>query len=736
MYADIIIDISHEKLDKTFQYHIPDELINRLIIGMKVSVPFGNSKRTGYVVNITAEPVFDVLKIKDIISIDESAMAIESQLIALAAWIKRNYGGTMSRALKTVIPVSKQQKQLLKKTVSLAVDSDTASDALAGFIKKKATARVRLLEALIDEKSIDYDDILHRLNISGTVVKGLKESGLVKIVETATYRNPIKVADSDTKKIELNTEQKKIVDEITADFLDGDYKNYLIHGVTGSGKTEVYIRLIEEAVKRGRQAIVLIPEIALTFQTVMRFYKSFGDRVSILHSRLSAGERSDQFLRAKRGELDVMIGPRSALFTPFDKLGYIIIDEEHEGAYKSETTPCFHARETAFERARMCGASVVLGSATPSLEAYYGVEKGNIKLYKLTSRAGKASNAKCEVVDLREELRSGNKNIISRRLDELILDRLEKKEQIMLFLNRRGISSFISCRECGQVVKCPHCDVSLSLHKGDKLICHYCGYTMPNVSNCPKCGSKYIGGFKAGTQKVEELVAKAYPNARILRMDYDTTRRKDDYENILSAFANEEADILIGTQMIVKGHDFPKVTLVGILAADISLGISDYRAQERTFELLTQAEGRAGRGDREGIAIVQTYQPDNIAIQYSLAQDFDGFYEKEIEFRRVMCYPPVWNILKISTSSISQEEADGLCEYIGPILRDIAKSLESTIVIGPADAVVNKINDRYLKVVYIKSSEYENLITIKDHVEKLMHEDNRFSNTLFSFEFN
>lgn len=736
MYADIIIDISHEKLDKTFQYHIPDELLNRLIIGMKVSVPFGNSKRTGYVVNITAEPVFDVLKIKDIISIDESAMAIESQLIALAAWIKRNYGGTMSRALKTVIPVSRQQKQLVKKTVTLSVGEDEAADALAGFIRKKATARVRLLEALIAEKSIDYDDILHRLNISGTVVKGLNEQGLVEITETTAYRNPVKISDSDDKRIELNPDQKKIVDEITADFLDGDYKNYLIHGVTGSGKTEVYIRLIEEAVKCGKQAIVLIPEIALTFQTVMRFYKSFGDRVSILHSRLSAGERSDQFLRAKRGELDVMIGPRSALFTPFDNLGYIIIDEEHEGAYKSETTPSYHARETAFERAKMCGASVVLGSATPSLEAYYGVEKGDIKLYKLSSRAGVAVNAKCEVVDLREELRSGNKSIISRRLDELIQDRLEKKEQIMLFLNRRGISSFISCRECGEVVKCPHCDVSLSLHKGGKLICHYCGYSTPNVTNCPKCGSKYIGGFKAGTQKVEELVAKAYPEAKILRMDYDTTRTKDGYENILSAFANEEADILIGTQMIVKGHDFPKVTLVGILAADISLGISDYRAGERTFELLTQAEGRAGRGDREGIAIVQTYQPDNFAIQYSLKQDFEGFYKKEIEFRRVMCYPPVWNILKISTSSVSKEEADGLCEYIGPILRALAKTLESTIVIGPADAVVNKINDRYLKVVYIKSSEYENLVNVKDHVEKMMKEDNRFSNTLFSFEFN
>ena len=338
---------------------------------------------------------------------------------------------------------------------------------------------------------------------------------------------------------------------------------YLLHGVTGSGKTEVYMELIAHAVAAGRQCIVLIPEIALTFQTVQRFYERFADRVSILHSRLSPGERYDQFQRAKNGDIDIMIGPRSALFTPFERLGFIIIDEEHENSYKSETVPRYHARDVAVKRAQMTGASVILGSATPSTDSYYRALMGEYRLLRLALRAGEKAMPSCEVIDLRAELRAGNRSILSRRLQELMEERLAKKEQIMLFLNRRGIAGFVSCRSCGSVLRCPHCDVSLSQHNHSRLICHYCGYEIPMTDKCPSCGSSYIGGFKAGTQKIQELTARRFPDARILRMDYDTTRTKDSYEKILTSFARHEADILVGTQMIVKGHDFGNVTLVG-----------------------------------------------------------------------------------------------------------------------------------------------------------------------------
>ena len=375
----------------------------------------------------------------------------------------------------------------------------------------------------------------------------------------------------------------------------------MLRGVTGSGKTEIYIELIDRVIRQGKQAVVLIPEIALTYQTVLRFYKKFGNRISVIHSRLTNAQKHDQLEKARRGQIDIIIGPRSALFSPFPNLGIVIIDEEHEGTYKNENVPRYHSREVAEERVRMSGGFLVLGSATPSVETCYKAEKGDYQRYDLLKRAAGAKLPSVEVVDLRAELATGNRSIISRRLDELIRDRLAKKEQIILFINRRGYSSFVSCRSCGTAMKCPHCDVSLKYHKNGKLMCHYCGYEIPMMKNCPSCGSKYIGTFGTGTQKAEEEVSRLYPEARILRMDYDTTREKDGHEKILSAFADHQADILVGTQMIVKGHDFADVTLVGILAADLSLYSGDYLAAERTFQLLTQAAGRAGRGDRKSV---------------------------------------------------------------------------------------------------------------------------------------
>ncbi|MBO5246043.1 MAG: primosomal protein N', partial [Eubacterium sp.] len=602
MYADIIIDISHEKLDKVFQYRIPDEWLPKLVIGMQVLVPFGggNTLRTGYVVDITSYTDYDETKIKEIVKIQEDSIPIESQLIALAAWMRRNYGGTMNQALKTVIPVKHKERLQQKRTVVLKLSDLEAKNQLEEYKRKHRTARARVLEALIENHAILYEVVLHKLNVNAGVLRALEEQGILSIEREEQYRNPVSHLTQKGYDIVLNEQQQAIVDEIDTAFRNGDRSSYLLQGVTGSGKTEVYMELIARAAARGLASIVLIPEIALTFQTVMRFYHRFGDRVSILHSRLSQGERYDQFLRAKNGELDVIIGPRSALFTPFSNLGYIIMDEEHESSYKSETVPRYHARETAIERARLAGASVVLGTATPSLESRYRVEQGLLQRYCLQARAGKGTLPACEVIDLREELKSGNRSILSRKLQDLMEDRLARHEQMILFLNRRGMAGFVSCRECGEAVKCPHCDVSLSLHKNAMMKCHYCGYETAQVTKCPSCGSKYIGAFRAGTQKIEEVVRARFPGIRTLRMDYDTTRTKDSYEQILSAFAGEEADVLIGTQMIVKGHDFPKVTLVGILAADLSLHGNDYRAAERTFQLLTQAAGRAGRGERPG----------------------------------------------------------------------------------------------------------------------------------------
>lgn len=606
MYADIIIDITHEKLDKVFQYSIPSHLEGMLKVGTEVVVPFGrgNKETKGYVTGFSREAGYDVAKIKPVAGIVKDSVAIESKLVALAAWMKEYYGGTMIQALKTVIPIKRTERVKEKRRIRLLLDEEAGKKALDVYLHKNQKARARLLAALLDEPEQEYELLTRKLNITRAVVRALEEQKIVALQSEQVFRNPVKHKVRERKEVRLTDEQRHAIGVFWDDYRQGKRENYLVYGVTGSGKTEVYMEMIDRVLKEGGQAIVLIPEIALTYQTVMRFYGKFGDRVSILNSRMSQGERFDQMERVKAGEVDVMIGPRSALFTPFPNLGLIVIDEEHETTYKSEQVPRYHARETAMMRGKMEGASVVLGSATPSLEAFYGCKRGRIKMLELKNRATLRELPAVYVEDMRKEMKAGNRSILSDHLKELMEERLKKKEQIMLFLNRRGYAGFVSCRACGYVVKCPHCDVSLSAHKNGKMVCHYCGYEEPQVNLCPSCGSPYIGGFKAGTQQVEELVKRQFPSARALRMDMDTTKAKDGHEKILETFANEEADILIGTQMIVKGHDFPNVTLVGILAADMSLYSNDYRAGERTFQLLTQAAGRAGRGrgkDRKSV---------------------------------------------------------------------------------------------------------------------------------------
>lgn len=736
-YADVIVDITSEKLDRVFQYRVPDKMQDALEPGMVVEIPFGagNRKIRGYVTAISGHTDYDPEKIKEIASIVTDGVGAESRLIGLAAWIRNRYGSTMIQALKVVLPVKRKVRGKDKKTVYLILDKPEAQEKLKFFQKKHQTARARLLEALLEEQAIPYELVTEKLNVASGVVKALEQQGIVTLKSEKIYRNPVSVSVTENYAVCLNEEQRRITDEIIREWEEKPNGRYLIHGVTGSGKTEVYMELIAHAVSRGQQAIVLIPEIALTYQTVIRFYHRFGDRVSVINSRLSAGERYDQFERARQGELDVMIGPRSALFTPFPNLGVIVIDEEHEPAYQSETVPRYHAREAALQRGKMEGAKVVLGSATPSLEAYYGAQNGQFRLFTLKQRAGMAALPQVSVVDLRQELREGNRSILSRELHRKMEECLAGGDQMMLFLNRRGYAGFVSCRACGHVLKCPHCDVSLALHKGGKLICHYCGYEEPIVKKCPVCGSGFIRSFKAGTQQIEEEVKKEFPGARILRMDMDTTREKAGHAAILSAFANHEADILIGTQMIVKGHDFPDVTLVGILAADLSLYIPDYRSAERTFQLLTQAAGRAGRAKKMGKVVIQTYDPQHYSIQAAAAQDYTGFYEQEIAYRAMADYPPAGNLIAIHCSCEQQQLLTIACDYLKKFIFRLDRN-NQIAVLGPADEMISKIQDTYRKVIYLKHEDLQVLIAVKNKIEQYVAINEGFQTVKIQFEVN
>ena len=758
LYADIIVDISHEKLDKPFQYRVPERLKDSLEIGMCVTVPFGNGGRRlkGYVIEIGEECKFDPQRTKDILEITTKNAGVEDRLIALAGWIRKNYGSTMIQALKTVIPAKQTVKRLEHRTLQRLMNREEIISLLGESCRKKQMAKERLLRELVEQEEIPYEWVTGKLGVSAQTVRGLEKAGAVRVVSTESLRNPVRLAQENEEanarqmRPVLSAEQRRIAEEILADFDAGSPGTYLIHGITGSGKTEVYMQIVEEMVRRGRQAIVLIPEIALTYQTLLRFYRRFGSRVSVMNSTLSPGEKYDQCERAKNGEIDVIIGPRSALFTPFPKLGVIIMDEEHENSYKSEATPKYHARETAARLAGMCGASLVLGSATPSMEAYYRAQSGEYKLYTLKERLTGGQLPTVYTIDLRQELKQGNRSIFSRKLQELLADRLQKGEQSILFLNRRGYAGFISCRACGHVMKCPHCDVSLSEHKGGRLICHYCGYSEPKPSVCPKCGSRYISGFKAGTQQIEEKLRELFPNVRTLRMDGDTTKTKDSYEQILSAFSNREADVLIGTQMIVKGHDFPGVTLVGVLAADLSLGANDYRAGERTFQLLTQAVGRAGRGALPGEAVIQTYQPEHYAVTYAAGQDYEGFYNEEILYRELGGYPPAAHMLAVQifarVESRGQSLAEALAECVrgkmpaerGQEMKDTAQTggeRDRMQIIGPAPAAIGRINDIFRFVFYVKSAKYDTLVKVKDVLEeKIQGEQLRTEVVQFDFD--
>ena len=648
-YADIIIDISQSNVDKPFEYAVPEALQGMVEIGSVVKVPFGKGDRvrTGYVIGLKDEPVYDKAKIKSIIEVSEKAISIESRLIRLAQWMKEKYGCTLISALMTVMPVKEKVRE------------------------RKAGIDIR--ESIPEFRPID----------------------------------------------QLEEQQQKIVDDYTESLDKAEKRVSLLHGVTGSGKTEVYIRMAEEVIKRGQDVIVLVPEIALTYQTVARFGSYFQDSICILNSQLSKGEKYREFMKAMNGETHIMIGPRSALFAPFRNLGLIIIDEEHDTSYKSDKTPKYHAREVAEKRAELEDARVVLGSATPSVLSYYKALNGEYKLYELTERVKGATLPEVEIVDLRDELAKGNRSIISQPLYEKLQNAFSRKEQAMLFINRRGFNTFVSCRSCGEAIKCPNCDVSLALHGKSRLMCHYCGYEETMPTQCPSCSSKLIGGYGTGTEKLEAEINKLFPDIRTLRMDRDTTTGKGSHGAIIKKFRDGEADCLVGTQMIVKGHDFPRVTVVGNILADLSLFDTDYESAERTFDLLTQASGRAGRDEISGQVVIQTYQPEHYAITAAAVQDYKAFYDYEIAYRKLLHYPPFYQMLGIMISSDREELAVGLSDEIVKAMGEYDFEDASADIIGPADAFIYRVNNIYRRVIYIKSENYDILTSLAEVAEDI-----------------
>ena len=740
LYADVIIDISHSRLDRTYQYRIPVQLQETLEPGNVVEVPFGRGDKTtkGYVLRITDHASCPEEKLKSISRVETTLAGAQSRLTALALWMRDYYGSTTVQALRTVLPFRQKAPEKQKKTVTLKLPKEEAKKKLAWYREKHQKARARLLEALLEEPVLPQEIVTGSLKITLPTLRAMEGQGVLACETEQVYRTPALLAglrrqEMDPPSFILTEEQQRIIRTIGEEWDFADGKEYLIYGITGSGKTAVYMELIAEALKKGQQAILLIPEIALTYQNVLRFYRRFGERISVLHSKLSPSERYDQFERAKAGEVDVMIGPRSALFTPFSNLGIIIIDEEHESSYQSETAPRYDARETARKRIQLEHARLVLGSATPSLETFYRAKTGGSTLFTMTQRPSGGKMPQVFLTDMREELREGNRSILSRELYDKIAERLERKEQVILFLNRRGYSGFVSCRSCGHVMKCPHCDVSLSLHKNGRLICHYCGYEQDAVTKCPECGSPYISGFKVGTQQIEELIKREFPDAGVLRMDADTTRGKDGHAEILRAFGKQEADILVGTQMIVKGHDFPQVTLVGILAADLSLNVSDFQASERTFQLLVQAAGRAGRGSREGEVVIQTYTPDHYALLCAAKQDYLSFYEQEMRFRQLSGYPPAGAMMAVHCSSEDRQKLEVAAGYLAKFIRQAAGRCKAS-VIGPADEPVAKINDVYRKALYIKHADGRILTAVKNVVEQYIEINTGFQDIRIQFE--
>ena len=671
MFAEVIVDIAHTAVDRRFTYRIPEDL--PVSVGHHVLVPFGlgNHTKEGFVVALKESA--DYPEIKDIAKIIERYPVLLPDQIALAEWMKDAYHCLFVDALRLMIPAQMRGMRIREKkvrTVAIApgVDPEAVSESLN---RSPAQKRVFELVARIDAEASVPDINAFYPGSTPAIAALLKKGYLVEQSETV-FRRPGTLR-MHTPAYTLTEAQSKAANAIRDATARGSGEVLLLYGVTGSGKTEVYLKAIEDCLALGRQAIVLVPEISLTPQTVGRFTDRFGDRIAVLHSRLSAGERFDEWRRIRLGLSDIVIGARSAVFAPVERLGLIIIDEEHESSYQSESQPRYLAGEIAARRVKQANGALVLGSATPSLLSYSRALSGKYTLLELKDRVAGRPLPTVEIVNMRDELLLGNNSIFSDKLAERLSECLALGQQAMLFINRRGYATFVSCRSCGFVLKCDNCDISMTYHKTEsRTRCHYCGAVKPLPKECPNCKKPFIKQFGIGTEQVEEAVRKLFPAVKTLRMDTDTMREKGSYEKLLSAFHRREAQVLIGTQMIAKGHDFPNVTLVGVVAADTTLNLPDYRAPERTFQLLTQVAGRAGRDNLPGRVVLQTYEPNHPIIRFAKAQDYPAFYHYEIQERRKLLYPPFSLFIRVVFADRSEGTAEHAC-------LDYAKELETSL---------------------------------------------------------
>jgi len=649
-YAQVIVEIASAQVDRVFDYAIPAEFEGQLCPGTRVKVPFGPKELEGYVMALSETTQLPKDKIRPVKKILDDDPAILPPLMELAGWMTKEYHCLWVDALRQMIPAQMRGQRVREKTARAARLTMPPADALslAELWARRAPQQVLALHALVEAGG---EGLCSRLPadkpVDAAVWKALEKKGVVELFEQRIYRSPAHLEGRGEAAV-LTAEQQYVMKQLTP-ALEAGEGNFLLHGVTGSGKTEIYLDCARKVLAQGKGVIILVPEIALTPQMVARFTGAFGELSAVLHSRLSAGERLDEWQRIRQGEARVVVGARSAVFAPIQSLGLVVVDEEHESSYVSEHRPCYNAIDVAKERCSREGATLILGSATPSLEHYRQAENGEFTLLRLSHRAVATGGLpRVELVDMRRELERGNRSVISGPLYSALKDCLSRGEQALLFMNRRGYASFVSCRSCGYVVTCDLCDLSMTYHKGqNKLMCHYCGATESIPETCPKCGSRAIRYFGGGTQKVEEEIARLFPGVKTLRMDADTTAGKEGHLKIYEAFRNQEAQVLIGTQMIAKGLDFPMVTVVGVVAADQTLFMPDYRSAERTFQLVAQVAGRAGRAQRPGRVVVQCYSPDHYALLSAANHDYEGFYQKEIEIRKADAFPPFTRFLRL-----------------------------------------------------------------------------------------
>ncbi|MBS7262897.1 MAG: primosomal protein N' [Eubacteriales bacterium] len=699
MFADVIVDISHKEVDELFQYSIPPEMSERIVPGMRVFVPFGKRCVEGFVMRLSEKTDIEPERIKPIERALDRYPVINAEMLELARYMQSKYRCNTVDSLRLMLPAEMRTGKVQpKKTVLIRLNEDADPTGL----------NERQLE--IVSFLAEYDGTAEKTrfckekNVSPARVRTLVQKGVLIEEAVEEYRRPYRILSGEGSSVVPTEEQKTAIERINA-AADNGGAEFLLKGVTGSGKTEVYMSVISHAIERNKTAVMLVPEISLTPQMVQRFRRRFGDDVAVIHSGLSAGERFDEWRKLRTGQAHIALGARSAVFSPLENLGVLIVDEEHENTYRSETHPRYNAIEVAQWRARYNRAALVLGSATPSVTHYYEAQKGRYQLLELTKRANECGLPKVEVVDMRAELVAGNRSMFSGTLYRRLKECLDEGNQAILFLNRRGYSTFVMCRKCSYVVKCPNCDVAMNYHIGrDRLVCHYCGHESPTVSVCPECGSPYIKYFGAGTQKIEEEVRRFFPEARILRMDYDTTSTKDASARIFKDFSDGKAQILIGTQMVAKGLDFPNVTLVGVMAADSLLHMPDFAAAERTFQLVTQVAGRAGRDAKQGHVVVQTYSPDHYAVLAATHQNYEEFYAEELSRRQAGAFPPFTVFMRILFSSANESAAADAC---GSAFTTVEKLLEdhkeSIILLTSMPSPIQRIKGKFRYEIVVKA---------------------------------